>query len=77
MIGYGKLTPRLTLAPKHRWANWAKVITAMPITTENERMGLNDRLALDNIEWSQIGHLMNFTQRIISMMERDRNVEWG
>ena len=34
-------------------------------------------LALDNIEWSQIGHLMNFTQRIISMMERDRNVEWG
>ena len=44
MIGYGKLTSRLTLAPKHRWANWAKAITAMPITTENERMGLNDLL---------------------------------
>ena len=34
-------------------------------------------LALDNVEWSQIGHLMNFTQRIISIMERDWNVEWG
>ena len=34
-------------------------------------------LALDNIEWSQIGHLMHFTQRIISIMERDWNVEWG
>ena len=34
-------------------------------------------LALDNIDWSQIGHLMNFTQRIISIMERDWNVEWG
>ena len=35
------------------------------------------RLALDNIEWSQIGQLMNFTQRIISIMERDWNVELG
>ena len=34
-------------------------------------------LALDNIEWSQIGHLMNSTQRIISIMERDWNVEWA
>ena len=34
-------------------------------------------LAFDNIEWSQTRHLMNFTQRIISIMERDRNVEWG
>ena len=34
------------------------------------------KLALDNIEWSQIGHLMNFLQRIISIMERDWNVEW-
>ena len=33
------------------------------------------RLALDNIEGSDIGHLMNFTQRIISIMERDWNVE--
>ena len=32
------------------------------------------RLALDNIEWSQIGHFMNFTQRIIFIMERDWNV---
>ena len=35
------------------------------------------RLALNNIEWSQIGHLMNFTQHIIFIMERDWNVEWG
>ena len=35
------------------------------------------RLALDNIEWSQIGGLMNFTQRIVFIMERDWNVEWG
>ena len=33
------------------------------------------RLALDNIEESQIGHLMNFRQRIIFIMERDWNVE--
>ena len=33
------------------------------------------RLTLDNIEWSQIGHLMNFTQPIISITERDWNVE--
>ena len=33
------------------------------------------RLTLDNIEWSQIGHLMNFTQRIISIIERDWIVE--
>ena len=39
--------------------------------------GTLTRLALDNIEWSQIGHPMNFTQRIISIMERDWNVEWG
>ena len=30
------------------------------------------RLALDNIDWSQIGHLMNMTQLIISVMERMR-----
>ena len=36
-----------------------------------------DGLAFDDIEWSQIGHLMNFTQRIIFIMEWDWNVEWG
>ena len=35
------------------------------------------RLASDNIEWSQIEHLVNFTQRLISIMERDWNVKWG
>ena len=35
------------------------------------------RLALDNIEGSRIGHLMNLTQRIIFIMERDWNLESG
>ena len=33
---------------------------------------ISDRKTLDNNDLNQIGHLMNFTQRIISVMERAR-----
>ena len=43
--------------------------TSRPISHRN---GWSFRKTLDNNDLNQIGHLMNFTQRIISVMERMR-----
>ena len=43
-----------------------------PIEVNNQELECVERKTLDDNDLNQIGHLMNFTQRIISVMERMR-----
>ena len=58
----------------HIMVNW-QLSKRYPLTSVTWLYrALSWRLALDNMEWSQIGHLMNFTQRIFFIMKREWNV---
>ena len=72
---YCKKLSNQSAAAKYYWYNIQLKLGRCMHTLLSKIGVASIRLALDNIEGSRIGHLMNFTQRIIFIMERDWNVE--